>query len=40
MGIFQRNLKRTYAHYRHIPLHFAHNELTPFQISLQYFYWC
>jgi len=26
--------------YRHIPLHFSHNERTPVQISLQYLHWC
>ena len=26
----------TDTHYRHIPLHFSHNERTPVQISLQY----
>jgi len=30
----------TDTHYRHIPLHFSHNERTPFQISLQYLHWC
>jgi len=29
--------RTTDPHYRHIPLHFSHNERTPFQISLQYF---
>jgi len=28
------------THYRHIPLHFSHNERTPVQISLQYLHWC
>ena len=28
------------ADYRHIPLHFSHNERTPVQISLQYLHWC
>jgi len=28
------------AHYRHIPLHFSHNERTVVQISLQYLHWC
>ena len=28
------------THYRHIPLHFSHNERTPVQISLQYLNWC
>jgi len=28
------------THYRHIPLHFSHNECTPVQISLQYLHWC
>jgi len=28
------------ADYRHIPLHFSHNELIPVQISLQYLHWC
>jgi hypothetical protein len=37
MRILQRNLKWTY---RHIPLHFSHNELTPVQISLQYLHFC
>jgi len=27
------------ADYRHIPLHFSHNERTPVQISLQYLHW-
>ena len=27
------------GHYRHIPLHFSHNERTPVQISLQYLHW-
>jgi len=27
------------THYRHIPLHFSHNERTPVQISLQYPHW-
>jgi len=26
--------------YRHIPLHFSHNERTRVQISLQYLHWC
>ena len=26
--------------YRHIPLHFSHNERTPVQISLQCLHWC
>ena len=30
----------TDAHYRHIPLHFLHNESTSVQISLQYLHWC
>jgi hypothetical protein len=30
----------THTHYRHIPLHFSHNERTPVQISLQYLHWC
>ena len=30
----------TDTHYRHIPLHFSHNERTPVQISLQYIHWC
>jgi hypothetical protein len=29
-----------HTHYRHIPLHFSHNERTPVQISLQYLHWC
>jgi hypothetical protein len=28
------------ADYRHIPLHFLHNECNPVQISLQYLHWC
>jgi len=28
------------ADYRHIPLHFSHNERTPVRISLQYLHWC
>jgi hypothetical protein len=28
------------THYRHIALHFSHNERTPVQISLQYRNWC
>jgi len=28
------------ADYRHIPLHFSHNERTAVQISLQYLHWC
>ena len=28
------------ADYRHIPLHFSHNESSPVQISLQYLHWC
>ena len=28
------------THYRHIPLHFSHDERTPVQISLQYLHWC
>jgi len=28
------------ADYRHIPLHFSHNESTPAQIWLQYLHWC
>jgi len=28
--------RTTDTHYRHIPLHFSHNERTPVQISLQY----
>ena len=27
------------ADYRHIPLHFSHNERSPVQISLQYLLW-
>ena len=30
----------TDTHYRHIPLHFSHNESIAVQISLQYPYWC
>jgi hypothetical protein len=30
----------TDSHYRHIPLHFSHNEPSPVQISLQYLHWC
>ena len=30
----------TDTHYRHIPLHFSHNERTPVKISLQYLHWC
>jgi len=30
----------TDTHYRHIPLHFSHNERTPAQISLHYLHWC
>ena len=29
--------RTTDTHYRHIPLHFSHNERNPVQISLQYF---
>jgi hypothetical protein len=32
--------RTTGTHYRHIPLHFSHNERTPVQISLQYCHWC
>ena len=32
--------RTTDTHYRHIPLHFSHNERTPLQISLQYLHWC
>jgi len=32
--------RTTDTHYRHIPLHFSHNEHTPVQISLQYCHWC
>jgi hypothetical protein len=32
--------RTTDTHYRHIPLHFSHNERTPVQISLQYLHWC
>ena len=32
--------RTTDTHYRHIPLHFSHNERTPVQISLQYLNWC
>jgi len=28
------------ADYRHVPLHFSHNERTPVQISLQCLHWC
>jgi len=28
------------ADYRHIPLHFSHNERSPVQISLQCLHWC
>jgi len=28
------------ADYRHIPLHFSHNECTPVRILLQYLHWC
>ena len=28
------------ADYRHIHLHFLHNERTSVQISLQYLHWC
>ena len=28
--------RTTDTHYKHIPLHFSHNERTPVQISLQY----
>jgi hypothetical protein len=28
------------TYYRHIPLHFLHNELTTVQITLQYFHLC
>ena len=31
--------RTTDTHYRHIPLHFSHNERTPVQISLQYLHW-
>jgi len=30
----------TDTHYRHIPLHFSHNDHNPVQISLQYLHWC
>ena len=30
----------TDTHYRHIPVHFSHNERTPVQISLQCLHWC
>jgi len=33
-------LMRILQHYRHIPLHFSHNERSPAQISLQYLHWC
>jgi hypothetical protein len=33
-------MRTTDTHYRHIPLHFSHNERTPVQISLQYIHWC
>jgi hypothetical protein len=29
-------MRTTDTHYKHIPLHFSHNERTPVQISLQY----
>jgi hypothetical protein len=32
--------RTTDTHYRHIPLHFSHNERTPVQSSLQYRDWC
>jgi hypothetical protein len=32
--------RTTDTHYRHIPLHFSHNERTPVQSSLQYLHWC
>jgi len=32
--------RTTDTHYRHIPLHFSHNERTPVQISLQRRHWC
>jgi len=32
--------KNSDTQYRHIPLHFSHNESTPVQISLQYLHWC
>jgi hypothetical protein len=31
--------RTTDTHYRHIPLHFSHNERTAVQISLLYLYW-
>jgi len=32
--------RTTDTHYRHIPLHFSHNERTPVEIPLQYLHWC
>jgi hypothetical protein len=32
--------RTTDTHYRHIPLHFSHNECTPVQSLLQYLHWC
>jgi hypothetical protein len=32
--------RTTDTHYRHVPLHFSHNGLTPVQISLQYLHCC
>ena len=32
--------RTTDTHYRHIPLHFSHNERTSVQISLQYLHLC
>jgi hypothetical protein len=32
--------RTTHTHYRHIRLHFSHNERTPVQIYLKYLYWC
>ena len=32
--------RNNYVHYRHIPLHFSHDELTSVQISLWYLHWC
>jgi len=37
MRILQKKFE---ADYRHIPLHFSHNERIPVQISFQYLHWC
>ena len=38
--IFSEWRRTADTHYKHIPLHFSHNEFTPVQISLQYFHLC